>query len=68
MARILRFLGFNRRPDEIVLDKAEKRELSSLSAKRFDNLDPNEQERVLELGAKDFSRKFSGVIQELSRE
>ena len=55
-------------PQKVVLDKDEKKELASLSSKRFTELSNEERHRLLEIGAKDFSKKFSGVIEELSRE
>jgi hypothetical protein len=68
MKKLLKFIGINRRPGGIALDKAEKKELFALSSKRFTDLDHEGRRRLLEISAKDFSRKFSGVIKDLSRE
>jgi hypothetical protein len=71
MTKFLRFLGFYRDARHgmhMVLDKNEKKELSLIFSKPFNHLDKKDQERVLELAAKDFSGKFTGVIKELSRE
>ncbi len=71
MSKILRFLGFYSNVDHtthMVLDKDEKKEFSLIFSKPFDRLEKKDQERVLELAAKDFSGKFTKVIEELSRE
>jgi len=71
MTKLLRFLGFYSDSDHVthmVLDKHEKKEFSTIFSKPFNDLKKKDQERVLELAAKDFSGKFSGVIKDLSRE
>jgi hypothetical protein len=68
MKKILRFLGFNGDVHQVMWSKDEKKEFSSLFSRPFNDLNKKDQERALELAAKDFSRKFAGVIKDLSRE
>ena len=68
MTRLLRFFGVRKGADKVRLDRAEKKEFTTLSYRRFTELSHDDRRRLLEIGAKDFSQKFSGVIKDLSRE
>lgn len=68
MTKILKLLGFNTGSKQIALDRHERKELASLSSVRFVKLDEKQRDRFLQLGAKDFSRKFAGVIKDLASE
>lgn len=68
MKKILKFLRLNKNPEVIGLNEADREKLSTLSSRRFTDLSHKDQREILEIGAKDFSQKFSEVIKELSRE
>ena len=54
--------------ERLALNSQEKRALAEAFKKPFQKLDAGEQRKVLELGAKDFSRRFGATIKKLSNE
>lgn len=53
---------------KLALSVEDKRELLLLAEKPFDRLTDEERKKLLELGAKDFSKKFISVIKTLASE
>jgi predicted AlkP superfamily phosphohydrolase/phosphomutase len=53
--------------NRLALNQKEKKKLLTLSNKGFNKLSKTKQEELLKLGAKDFSKRFSKVIRDLSR-
>jgi hypothetical protein len=52
----------------LALNKKEKKQLKNLTSKNFSNLSDDEKKEVLQLGVKDFSKRFGPIIQKLASE
>ncbi len=52
----------------IALNQVEKTELKRLVSKELSQMTSKEKERLLQLGAKDFSTRFSDTIKKLATE
>ena len=65
LRKILPFLSNN---DALLLDKDSINKLKKLGKVSYDRLNDEEKKEILNLGAKDFSNKFSDVIKTLANE
>lgn len=59
---------YNAAMEKMALNPQEKKELNRIFGKPFDRLSPAERKEVIELGSKDFSRRFGSTIRQLSNE
>lgn len=69
MTKLLKkILSFLAKEEMLLLDSDSIRKIEQLSQIPYDRLNEKEKEEILELGAEDFSKKFSGVIKTLANE
>lgn len=52
----------------LALNKEEKKQLNELFSKNLSKLSDKEKKEVLQLGVKDFSKRFGPIIQKLASE
>jgi hypothetical protein len=54
--------------NQLALNKKEKKQLKSLTSRQFSSASRENQKKILQLGAKDFSIRFASIIKKLATE